>query len=203
MERGQILKEVEGRIRSIPGVVDMRYLDDDLKDKVACLERQTEEGGAAGGLMPFVNKGVWETLRRESCFVIVLGSQEVPFVVPNHVIYILDQKGQIVGEFLDESRRREMKSREDIYFLSEDFVLYSGLEIHGEPYFLVPEIEFHGLDDVKGVSRVTSASISTPSDHLIRSLMGHTRKRLWTHLVGFDFVTGGTKVESEQTPHEM
>jgi hypothetical protein len=182
MERGQILKEVEGRIRSIPGVVDMRYLDDDLKDKVACLERQTEEGGAAGGLMPFVNKGVW---------------------VPNHVIYILDQKGQIVGEFLDESRRREMKSREDIYFLSEDFVLYSGLEIHGEPYFLVPEIEFHGLDDVKGVSRVTTASISTPSDHLIRSLMGHTRKRLWTHLVGFDFVTGGTKVESEQTPHEM
>jgi len=189
MDRDEILWNVEKRVRSIPGVVDMKYLDEDLKEKVARLERQTEENGAVGGLMPFVNKGVWETLKRENCFVMVLDSQEVPFVVPDHAIYLLDQKGQIVGEFLNEERRREMRARDDVYFLSEDFVLYHGLEICGEPYFLVPEIEFHGLDDVEGVTRVTSASISTPSDHLIRTTMGLMTKRSWTHLVGFDFIT--------------
>jgi hypothetical protein len=187
MDRNDVIRNVDERVRSIAGVVDIKYLDEDLKEKVACLERRTEENGAVGGLMPFVNKGVWETLKRENCFVMILGSQDVPFAVPDHVIYLLDQKGQIVGEFLNEDKRREMRSRDDVYFLSDDFVLYHGLEIHGEPYFLVPEIEFHGLDDVEGVTRVTSASISTPSDHLIRSLMGLTTKRLWTHLVGFDF----------------
>ncbi|MGD0056650.1 MAG: hypothetical protein ABSB83_02200 [Methanomassiliicoccales archaeon] len=192
MNREEILCNVEKKVRSIPGVADMKYLDEYLKEKVASLEHQTEEKGAVGGLMPFVNKGVWETLKRKNCFVMVLGSQDVPLVVPDHAIYLLDQKGQIVGEFLNEERRREMRPRDDVYFLSEDFVLYHGLEIHGEPYFLVPEIEFRGLDGVEGVTRVTSASISTPSDHLIRSTMGLTTKKLWTHLVGFDF-TSDTK----------
>jgi hypothetical protein len=198
MDKNEVLKNVEKTIRKIPGVVDIRFLDEDLREKVACLERQTEENGAVGGLMPFVNKGVWETLSRESCFVMILGSQEVPYTPLDHAIYLLDQKGQIVGEFLNEERRREMKSRDDVYFLSEDFVLYSGLEIHGEPYFLVPEIEFHGLDNVEGVSRVTSASISTPSDCLIRSAIGLTARRLWTHMVGFDYA----KVPADERTHK-
>ena len=188
MDREEILSNVEKKVRGIPGVVDMKYLDEGLKEKIAGIEHQTEENGAVGGLMPFVNKGVWETLKRENCFVMILGSQEMPFMVPDHAIYLLDQKGQIVGEFLSEERRQEMKRRDDVYFLSEDFVLYHGLEICGEPYFLVPEIEFREIDDVEGVTRVTSASVSTPCDHLIRSTMGRTTGRVWTHLVGFDLV---------------
>ncbi|MDD1767852.1 MAG: hypothetical protein LUQ27_04725 [Methanomassiliicoccales archaeon] len=186
MDEEEILRNVENKIRSIPGVVDMKYLDEDLREKVASVERQTEENGAVGGLMPFVNKGVWETLKREKCLVVVLGSHETPFVVPDHAIYLLDQKGQIVGEFLNEDRRKEMRRRDDVYFLSEDFVLYHGLEISGEPFFLVPEIEFHEIDDVEGVTSVISASISTPCDHLIRSSMGHMTRKVWTHLIGFD-----------------
>lgn len=186
MDRERVLKEVERIVRGIPGTVDMGFLDPELKRQVAEIEHQTEENGAVGGLMPFVNKGVWETLNREVCFVMVIGPKWIDEITPEHAIYLLDGKGQVVGEFLKEERRSEMRKRDDVCFLSEDFVLYSGLDIEGEPYFLVPEIEFRALDNIKGVTKVASASISPPADHLLRKTLGYAQTKHWTHLVGFD-----------------
>jgi len=187
MDRKTILSGVEERIRAIPGVIGMRFLDPALKEKVTNLETLAEKNGACGGLMPFVNRGVWEALGREVSLVIVGNAH---FLVDNRgLLFLMDQKGQVMGEYVTpEQRERILREKPDTKFLSEDFILHPEVEIQGEPYFLIDEIRFEYLDGIPGIARVTSGSMSTMSDDYIRELLGFTGPDRWTHLVGFDLV---------------
>jgi hypothetical protein len=185
MDRKTVLTEVEQRVREIPGVVDMRFLDPDLKEEVVKLEMLAEKNGACGGLMPFVNKGVWEALAREVCFVIVGNAH---LLVDNKgLLYMMDDKKQILGEYVTPEQRAEiLRTKPDTHFLSDDFIMHPEVEISGEPYFLIDEIKFDYIRDIPGVTRVTSGSTSTLSDDMIRTVMGHPGPDQWTHLIGFD-----------------
>lgn len=187
MDRETILAAVEDRVREIPGVMDMRFLDPVLKEEITNLEVQAEKNGACGGLMPFVNRGVWEALGREISLVVVGNAH---FLVDNKgLLYMMDQKGQIMGEYITpEQRKKILEERPDTRFLSEDFILHPEVEIYGEPYFLIDEIRFDYLEAVPGITRVTSGSMSTMSDDYIRGLLGFTGPDQWTHLIGFDLV---------------
>ncbi len=185
MDRQTVLAEVEKRVREIPGVEDMRFLDPDLKEEITRLEILAEKNGACAGLMPFVNKGVWEALAREVSLILVGNTH---LLVDNKgLLFMLDQKGQIMGEYVTPEQRVEILERDpEASFLSEDFLMHPEVDISGEPYFLIDEIKFHYIEDVPGVTRVTSGSVSTMSDDLVRRVMGYTAPNQWTHLVGFD-----------------
>lgn len=185
MDRQTVLAEVEKRVREIPGVVDMRFLEPDLKEEITHLEMLAEKNGACAGLMPFVNKGVWEALGREVSLMLV---GDTHLLVDNKgLLYMLDQKGQVMGEYVTPEQRQEILEKDpNATFLSEDFIMHLDVEISGEPYFLIDEIKFDYLKGVPGVTRVTSGSVSTMSDDLVRKVMGYTAPKQWTHLVGFD-----------------
>ncbi|MBI0584186.1 MAG: hypothetical protein ISF22_08165 [Methanomassiliicoccus sp.] len=185
LDRESILATVEEKVRAIPGVLDMRYLDPDLKEEINHLEVLAERNGACGGLMPFVNRGVWEVLAREITLVIVGSTQ---LLVDNKgLLYLMDQKGQVIGEYVTpEQREKILEEKPDTNFLSEDFIMHSDVDISGEPYFVIDEVKFEYLDGVRGITRITSGSVSTLADDLIREVMGFTGPKKWTHLVGFD-----------------
>jgi hypothetical protein len=187
MDRETILAAVEKRIKAIPGVLDMRFLDPDLKEEVTNLEVQAEKNGACGGLMPFVNRGVWEALGREVSLVIV---GDVHLLVNNRgLLYMMDQKGQVLGEYITpEQREKILEEKPNTRFLSEDFIMHPEVEIQGEPYFLIDEVGFEYLDGVPGITRVTSGSLSTLADDHVREVVGLTGANRWTHLIGFDLV---------------
>lgn len=187
MDRETILAAVEGRARAILGVMDVRFLDPALKEEITNLETQAEKNGACGGLMPFVNRGVWESLGREVTFVIIGNAQ---LLVDNRgLLFMVDQEGQVIGEYVTpEQREKLLRDKPDTKFLSEDFIMHPEVEIHGEPYFLIDEIKFDYLEGVPGIARVTSGSVSTLSDDYIRDLLGFSGPNKWTHLVGFDLV---------------
>ena len=185
MDRDQVLSTVEAKIRAIPGVLDMRFLDPELKKRVVESEQQAEKNGACGGLMPFINKGVWEVLNREVSLVLV---GDVDLLVDDMgLLYMMDQKGQVLGEYVTPAQReRILKEKPETRFLSEDFILHGDINIEGEPYFLINETEFVHLEGVDGIARVTSGSLSTLTDDLVRDIMGLIGPKKWTHLVGFD-----------------
>ena len=60
------------------------------------------------------------------------------------------------------------------------------VDIVGEPFFVLPNIEFPYLDGLEGVKDVASGSISTLSDDYIRERLGYSQTKHWTHLVGFN-----------------
>jgi hypothetical protein len=185
MDRDRILSQVKARIRQLPGVIDMIFLDPQLKEKIVQLEKEAESNGAAGGLIPFRNLGVWESLSRDVSLVIVFESQ-TDILGDSQPLIMVDENGNIIGEFVNEERRSQLMGKEDVHFLSDDFVIYTDTEVKGNPIFVMPMMEFRYIEDIDGVIRVASGSISTLSDYHVRCLMNFETTKHWTHLVGFD-----------------
>jgi hypothetical protein len=186
MDRSVVLATVKERVEALPGVIAFRYLDAEWRKEISLLEKEAESNGACGGLMPFVNRGVWSAFDREIQFVIVVASESILLGDSDQLVRIEDQKGQIVGEWIGSRRMQELAGREDVCFLSSDFVLYSGVDIAGEPFFVLPNIDFPYLADLEGAKDVVSGSISTLSDDHIRHRLGYSETKHWTHLVGFN-----------------
>lgn len=184
-----MLQAVEKRVRSLPGVMGYYPLSDEFRKEVFDLETQAEENGALGGLMPFINRGVWAALKRENCFIIVVNESMLLLGPTRDVVFISDAKGQKLGEYLPPGHRDEFEGRKDVSFLSDDFIIYLEVQPEGEPFFVLPEIPFHFIDDIEGVWNVTSGSISTLTDDMIRQRLGFAETKHWTHLVGFDYKT--------------
>ena len=186
MDREKVLARVKERVESLPGVIAFKYLDAEWRKGIIDLEREAESNGACGGLMPFTNRGVWLAFDREVQFVIVASSESILLGDSEQLVRIEDQKGQIVGEWIGARRLEELQGRDDVCFLSSDFVLYSGVEIAGEPFFVLPHIDFPYLNGLDGVKEVASGSISTLADDYTRERLGYSQTKHWTHLVGFN-----------------
>ena len=186
MDRETILKRVEETLRGIPGVMDVWILDYENRSRLESIERSAEANGACGGLMPFVNRGVWATLSRQVAVIIVIGSS-IPLIGDQfNIVYIEDETKQVIGEYLTPARQEEFKDRDDVCHIGPDFIIYGDRPMVGEPFFVLPELEFHFLDNIKGVKDVTSGSISTMADDWIRLKLGHLNTKHWTHVIGFD-----------------
>lgn len=186
VDRLELRSIVRELVLALPGVDAMEFLDQGFRQELEARERGAEGNGAVGGLMPFVNTGVWDVLTRHEVLVIVI-RPNIEFLSPQeHVVHIVDQKGQIIGEYLPEGRREDVHLRENAYLLSEDFILYGDVDIVGEPYFRIPSMTFPQLNGVKGIHNLVSASISTISDDYIRMRLGFEGTKHWTHLVGYD-----------------
>ncbi|NLK26151.1 MAG: hypothetical protein GX307_06230 [Euryarchaeota archaeon] len=185
MEQKEILAMVEKRVLDIPGVVAIRFLDPEMREEVTRLEILAEINGACMGLMPFVNEGVWEALSREISFIII---GDAHFIVDNEgLLYLKDMEGQVLGQYVPAHLKKDfLKKNPDAQFLSDDFVIHPGVSVRGEPYFIISEIPFKHLEGLPEITRVTSGSVSTMSDDFVRSAMGLTGPKTWTHLVGFD-----------------
>lgn len=186
MEREQILSAVKNTVESLPGVIAVKMLDSELRTPIIELETEAEKNGACGGLMPFTNRGVWESFRRQEQFIIVIDSSSIILGDDHDLVYISDQTGQRVGEWLNEERMKEMQGRDDICYISPDFILYANVKSIGEPFFVLPEMEFPYLKDIEGVENVAWGSISTLADDFVRSRLGYNKGKHWTHLIGFD-----------------
>jgi hypothetical protein len=186
MDRAMVLSSVKERMEGLPGMIAFQYLDAEWRKGIMLLEKEAESNGACGGLMPFTNRGVWSAFEREVQFVIVASSESILLGDSEQLVRIEDQKGQVVGEWVGARRLEELRGQEGVCFLSSDFVLYSGVEIAGEPFFVLPNIDFPYLDGLEGVKDVASGSISTLADDYIRERLGHSQTKHWTHLVGFN-----------------
>lgn len=186
VDRYAIRSAVRERVLSLEGIEALEFLDQEFRQELEMREREAEGHGAVGGMMAFVNTGVWDVLTRQEVFVIVVQPKVEILRPQDHLVHMVDQEGRIIGEYLPEGRREGAKLRENAYMLSEDFVLYGDVDIVGEPYFLIPPMSFPPLDGMEGIKGLVSASISTVSDHYIRDRLGFGNTKCWTHLVGYD-----------------
>ncbi|OPY31738.1 MAG: hypothetical protein A4E32_01340 [Methanomassiliicoccales archaeon PtaU1.Bin124] len=182
----EILDEVERTVKALPGVMGYVLLDDEFRREIYDTELKAEENGCIGGLMPFVNRGVFETLERDHCFIIVVNESMLLLSQSRDVVFISDEKGQKLGEYLPPNHRDDVRNKPNVSFLSDDFVIYMDVEPEGAPYFVLPMLPFPFLDKIAGVTNVASGSISTLADDLVRSKMGFAETKHWSHLVGFD-----------------
>lgn len=186
MRREEILREVEERLRLMRGLRAMVFLDERFRDELAEAERQAEESGAVGGLMPLINEGFWHTMGRQEQVALVLDHTSIVIRMAQSLLRVQDEEGNIIGEWVPLDKAHRLKEREDVRFLGQDFVLYRDLPTEGAPRIVLPEVEFPFLHGTAGVTNVTSASPSGLADELIRRRLGEDGPGLLSHLVGFD-----------------
>ncbi len=177
---------LEDRIRNALGrmaeILALRPLSEEERAHVIGLETSTEEGGAAGGIMEFVNEGLRQALACDLVYAALTGPMlDDP---PEPWTIMLDDDGQLIGEWLPESRREEVRAGGRGIFLSPDFVLYKDRRPRGKGRFVMPFmcVPLEGSDG--GLSTCGIGTPSGPADEYIRGLMGNPGKDIATLVVG-------------------
>jgi hypothetical protein len=133
-----------------------------------------------------VNEGFWETFGREFQMALVLDRSSPIVHRTDQLLELRDQEGKKIGEGVSPGTIQESSGSQAVRFISKDFVLYEGMQVKGEPYFVIPAVEFDLLQGVKGIQKVVSCSPSAPVDELIRNWSGLDDEGLFTRIVGFE-----------------
>jgi hypothetical protein len=171
-------------LTQIADVVEMRPLTPAEREQVALFERQAEDGGAAGGVVPFVNEGVTQVLESEQVFAVLTGPMRPD--PPGPWTVFLDDNDQLIGEWLPASRLEEARAGGRCIFLSEDFVMYRDVKPAGRGRFVMPFIRLEAGDETPFES-VGVGCPSGPADLYLRSLLGEAGAELATLLLGVRF----------------
>jgi hypothetical protein len=184
MDRAEVLAAVEATLLSQPRFKACRVVDRKLGDAIMDLEEEAEEESAKQGFR-IINHGVQACFLRHVQMVLVIEGGPEFIKSTDHLMQLRSVKGDIIGEWVSEENREKMRRRKDVWFVSEDFIMYEGKDLHGGMYMTIGEVDFPYLKDAPGIKNLTSGSLSSGSGALVLKELGYTDED-WTHLIGFD-----------------
>jgi hypothetical protein len=180
-----VVKKAIKIINKLKGVLGVKILLDE--DKTALKEMESKR---EGDVIPVVNRGLKECLMREFYLAIF---KNIEFRYPPvPTVLLVTDKGRILGqELISNEEKKKYQDRSDVYFLSTDFIFFKsnkssvGTGIEKE-FFLLPSVPFPELEDVSGISDVTSCSPSTMGDSYLKNKYGYPQDpNIATIIVGF------------------
>ncbi len=182
----ETLAMVQDRLREVKGLRALLVLDQAQCDEVIEKERQAEEDARRSGPIKVVNEGFWTTFGREFQIALVLDLTSPIIHRTDLLLQLRDQEGRKIGEGVNRETVQGRSGDQAVRYISKDFVLYEGVKVKGEPYFVIPEVEFDLLQGVKGIQKIISCSPSAQVDAVIREWSGLDDEGLFTRIVGFD-----------------
>ncbi|MCQ2079051.1 MAG: hypothetical protein MJZ38_03215 [archaeon] len=150
------------------------------------LERffEMEASIQTGSGMPLVNLSLQEAMRRRHHLVIV--QREIIDRVPHHNMTMVDSEGTVVGFDVPDDLRHEVEGRDDLVWLSEDFVMDPSKGV-GEVSIVLHPYPITIIGEDEGVRDAVLMFPAAPVDDLIRDTYGvpHTRE-FNSAIVSFD-----------------
>lgn len=180
-----IVENAINTIKKMKGVVDVRELLDEDREALNNSEFDRKED-----IIPVVNSGLEECLKRE--YLLLLIKDRNFRCAPNPTVLLITDKGRILGqELISPEEREKYRCRDDVYFLSNDFVMFKidkkAVRTGGEKQlFVLPSIPFPELDAIEGMDNIVSCSPSTVGDYYLKNKYGYLDDpNLATILVGF------------------
>ncbi|MGF7117288.1 hypothetical protein [Methanobacterium oryzae] len=180
-----IVEKAINTIKKMKGVVDVRKLQNEDKEVLKCSEFSKKED-----IIPVINTGLEECLKRE--YLLLLLKNRDFRRAPNPTVLLITDKGRVLGqELISPEEKEEYQCRDDVYFLSNDFVMFkidkNAIRTVGEKQlFVLPSIPFPELDSIENIVGVVSCSPSTIGDYYLKNRYGYPDDpNLATILVGF------------------
>jgi len=177
-----IEEDIQKRLKSVKGIIDVKLMSPEDIEKIREFEIQAEKNKAAGGMMDFINEGVWEVLSKGTVFLIFIDESFSDRKHGQSLTLMKDPSGNILGRLLRKDEIPEYKNRDDVIFLGEDFVIYSNVKTEGKPYFLIPAQKVEELKDLNGIS----ASLCVPTDLFFKEKYNIKGNNLGTVIIGVD-----------------
>lgn len=120
--------EILDRLRSQRGVVMAEVMPDDLFIRI-----NREESGVTGamGAVPVINTGLRDCIERDVRLALVVTDG---FWLPEYrSMRMVDGSGRVVGHSVTRSEIPDYAGRDDVVFLSDDFVMYPDALADGTP----------------------------------------------------------------------
>lgn len=153
--------ELVERLRSEKGTVRVEIMPDDLFDRVV-----EEESGVSGamGNMPIINSGLKDCIERRTRVCVF---EDLGFWHPDvRSMRMLDSNGNMIGHDLTDAEIPEFMGRDDVVFISDDFVMYPYLPMEGTTTMELLSIPYRGRGDwiPEEASAVLWYPCSTSSD---------------------------------------
>ena len=177
-----IEEDIQKRLKSVKGIIDVKLMSPEDIEKIREFEIQAEKNKAAGGMMDFINEGVWEVLSKGTVFLIFIDESFSDRKHGQSLTLMKDPSGNILGRLLRKDEIPEYKNRDDVLFPGEDFVIYSNVKTEGKPYFLIPAQKVEELKDLNGIS----ASLCVPTDLFFKEKYNIKGNNLGTVIIGVD-----------------
>lgn len=175
------LDEVLKVLRGLNGVVEAFALRAETRKQL----KDIENGVKATLDIEVKNTGLDECLRREHVVGIIKDKRFRP--PPEPTILLMGDNGAVLGEEVLSGERGKFEGKENLIFLSDDFVVYTDRKAAKQEYFLMPPISFPEVERIPGVKNVVSCSPTAPGDVLVRT--SHDLEddpKLASVLIGFD-----------------
>lgn len=170
------------RLSEMKGTVHVFRLDDNCRDKILEIEKDIK----AAMLIPCINMGVEECLKRQHVFAIIKNRAFRP--PPEATVVLYSDDGTVLGEEILPYKKKQFleENKEEIIWLSEEFVLYPERKGKAMEFFVMPPVSFPEITEI-GMTNVVSCSPSAPSDMMLRKNHGfEDDPKLASILIGFD-----------------
>lgn len=168
-------------ILGMKGVLKVFPLSKETRDGVLQVERTIKSQMG----MVVKNEGIEQCMKRQHVFCILKNVTFRP--PPEPTVQLLADDGVVIGTEIIVGDHHKFKDRDDVLWLSQDFVLYKDAKPKEKEYFFMPPVSFPELRKEDGYSGVVSCSPSPLGDLIIKNhYQIEDDPKNATILVGFD-----------------
>ena len=177
------VEEVVEVLKAMKGAQHVFPLDECSKEGLIGIEDQVK--GTLG--ISCKNLGVEECLKREHVIVIIKDVRFRP--PPEPTVLLIADDGMVVGIEIFPHQRQEYEGKDNVLFLSQDFVVFLDKRPKSRECFMMPPVSFPEVANLPGTKSVSSCSPSPPGDMFVRRVHDLLDDpKLASILVGYDDV---------------
>jgi len=176
------VQEVIELLKGMEGSVHVFRLDPRSKQKLV----EIENGIKATLGITCRNAGVEECLERQHVIVVIKDKRFRPPPEPT-VLLVADGGELVLGREIFPHERAQFKDKDNVIFLSEDFVVFTDRMPKSKELFLMPPVSFPEVAELPGATHVVSCSPSPLGDMFVRSMHDlPDDPKLASILIGYD-----------------
>ncbi|WP_455644735.1 hypothetical protein [Methanosphaera sp.] len=190
----EVLQRVIDTVTPLRGIMHVGVVNDEIRKNVISIEMDK-----SGELIPVINAGVHECLKRDLAIVIIKNASFRP--PPTATVQLVDNRGNILGEEIVSNEQKEKYSKdENANYINPDFVLLKDQKdieadlkserLEKNPtkqVFLLPPVQFIEVEEVEGTDDVVSSSPDPLADLYLKEYFGfEDDPKLASLIVGFN-----------------
>ena len=168
-------------LRSVKGVLTAELMDDEISCEIDHSERSVRTQGG----LEFRNDGYQEAMRRQ-VRICIFCTEDFEFP-DDRSIYFMTEDGTVMGHNITEQEKGSFLARDDIVWVSDDFIMYTERKGCGEEVFVYKGTRYPLVEAYPGCTNGLIVIPAGPSDLVLKSRYGiPDRREIATAVMAFD-----------------
>ena len=178
----RIVEKALEYLKTVDGVLDAFVMDDDISNKIWDIERSVTT------TIDSDYKNVGYDMAMERGHRICLFYDDTYIFGIRSKLKLMSSDGTVMGFTLHPDEIEQYKGKDDIIWVSEDFIVFPDIVGSGDEVFVLYPSEIHEMeDDVPGVKNAIGTSPTMSSDTLLKTTFNKPMvKGIYTFIIAFD-----------------